>query len=67
MKRIIALLLAVVMVAAMFAGCQNSDANTTTPSTDESAAPSETDWGSPRLPTKPPAAPTANILRWFGI
>lgn len=42
MKRIIALLLAVVMVAAMFAGCQNSDANTTTPSTDESSAPSET-------------------------
>ncbi len=42
MKRIIALLLAVVMVAAMFAGCQNSDANTTTPSADESSAPSET-------------------------
>lgn len=66
MKRIIALLLAVVMVAAMFAGCQNSDANTTTPSTDESSAPSRR-LGTPRLPTKPPAAPTANILRWFGI
>ena len=66
MKRIIALLLAVVMVAAMFAGCQNSDANTTTPRpTRARLRPRRL--GTPRPPTKPPAAPTANILRWFGI
>ena len=31
MKKIIALLLAVVMVAAMFAGCQSSNTDTTAP------------------------------------
>ena len=44
MKKIIALLLAVVMVAAMFAGCQSSNTDTTAPkdnNTDTTTAPKE--------------------------